>query len=197
MGDIRAVASHLRLQAQQHLYNCDEEWTVQQAAEALSSLHHQLTHQSGVRPLGMAGFLLGTDAIKPDQSSTIISNATQMPTARLFHCSPGGLPEDCLYYCTGASKATILPVLQEQYPRFYNCTEEEIVQTLVETIHSSADKNNPDASKDDPGFDVWVIRSVRSTRPEVSCFQNLKNAASSFAKLHTYYNRSSTDEKLL
>jgi 20S proteasome alpha/beta subunit len=195
LGDIRAAASHLRLQAQQHRFNYDEEWTVEQAATALSNLQHQLTHQSGVRPLGITGFLLGTDAPPYRSATAPINNATApWPMAQLFQCSPGGLPEDCLYCCTGSQEAQLLSVLQEQYPQFQNRTEADIVQDLVAMVHSTGVVDERDAPKDDPMLDVWVLRRPRSSRPPVSCFQHLRNTAGSFAKLHEYYNRPAASE---
>jgi 20S proteasome alpha/beta subunit len=189
VGDIRAVASHLRVQAQQHLYNFDEEWSVEQAATSLSNLQHQLTHQSGVRPLGITGFLLGTNAHPYRSTMTTLNSATAvLPTAQLFRCTPGGLPEDCLYCCTGPHEALLISNLQEQYPQFTNITQAEILKDLVTVVHSTV-ADDRDASKDDSVLDVWVLRGHRSrTRAAVSCFQGLRNTARSFAKLHEYYN---------
>jgi hypothetical protein len=109
MGDIRAVASHIRVQAQQHLYHYQEEITVYEVAQIIQRLQHQCTYQSGIRPLGISCLIFGRDQNidhdhldvthfsvenrPPTKTTTFIHHTN---TWKMYKCTPSGcIPEDC------------------------------------------------------------------------------------------------------
>ena len=103
MGDIRAVASHLRVQAQQHIYHYQEDMTVYQMAKIICQLQHQCTYQSGVRPLGMSCLIFGIDDQNRGRGDdetglhrTTQTSTTRSNTWKMYKCTPGGsTPEVC------------------------------------------------------------------------------------------------------
>jgi 20S proteasome alpha/beta subunit len=211
VGDIRAVASHLRMQAQQHIYNYDEELTIKQAATIVSNLQHQLTFQAGVRPLGISCFVFGSDANQCSTNS--LTFRKEFPTAQLFKCSPGGIQEDCLYSTAGFNEAAMLQILHQRYSQFNNtATEGDIVEGLVsaaqQALSNDSFRMNTRTSTDETDdatnqllFDVWVFRTNGSTQhnsttcrrnKSVTCFAGLCNSQESFAKMYEYYRNHSS-----
>lgn len=101
MGDIRAMASHLRVQAQQHIYHYQEDMTVYEMAKIMCQLHHQCTYQSGIRPLGISCLIFGIDngvGSMRDETGFDCDRATSTHSRpwKMYKCTPGGsIPEDC------------------------------------------------------------------------------------------------------
>jgi 20S proteasome alpha/beta subunit len=187
-GDARWVSSWLRSKAQlvlTQLYG--EAWTVTQAATALSSMHHELSHTPGARPLGTSCFLLGFDI-----------GSTTTTTLRLIQCAPGSVPRDCWYGTAGPYEYDILQGLHSFYRELCKTTtwkdtsssnndhadmDGRIVHGLIETVaqgmggHSAELRSSHNVTKseienqsDDEeriSMNVYIIRNGSSGGTEL------------------------------
>lgn len=163
-GDARFLASHLRLDSQQHLFDYGEAMTVSQAAKTATSLQHMLTHTGGARPLGVTALILGGS----DSSNE----------RRLFRCSAGGIQEDCLYCTAGKDEDSIMAALAKRYEKLVATQDNpaDVVEGLVAAVQDGLGykpkKRRKDENDDGLLLDVWVFRPDDSKRGKIdtTCF---------------------------
>jgi 20S proteasome alpha/beta subunit len=201
MGDIRAMASHLRVQAQQHIYHYQEDMTVYEMAKIMCQLHHQCTYQSGIRPLGISCLIFGIDnafGSVPDGTGFDCDRATSTHSRgwKMFKCTPGGsIPENCNDVgcaVVGYKEDALLQELYQDHDENVNITDtnttnyngieadhlEQFISSLKNAFHKIDDHDNEISRM----MDVYAFRgsSVHAThhhRPQhpsaITCFANI------------------------
>lgn len=123
MGDGRMLVNHLRQVAQQYYNNYDEPMTIQQAAQHLASIQHELTKTGGARPLGCTCIILGIDQQQNNRKNTIedddINKSTNTSSnmlkgSHLYRVDPGGIIEHCYFCCAGKCTDELMKLIYNQ-----------------------------------------------------------------------------------